>query len=191
MPIGQHDAFEARGNAFEEAYFRKKDAEMVEKLRQVFQARHDREELRRITGITSDEVLDRMMAVEAKGQMLTAFKLLPLVEIAWADGTCDKREAEAVIAAAIKHGIPADSVALQRIKEWLDRGPNPEARKAWYMYAQELKKVLTPAELKTFRDDLVHTARQIAELSGGILWTFFTVSHNEKVVLKKMTDALS
>ena len=189
--MSNHDAFDSRRASFEEAYFRKKDAELVEKLREVFQAKRDRESLRLITGITNDEVLDRLMAVQAKGEMLSAFKLLPLVEIAWADGVCDKREADAVIAAAIKAGIPADSVALERIKEWLDRGPNPEARKAWYMYAEELRKVLSPAELKTFREDLVETARHIAELSGGILSTFFNVSQSEKLVLKKMTDALS
>jgi hypothetical protein len=190
MSIGQHDAFQSRGNAFEEAYFRKKDAELVDKLRGVFQAKVERDELARTTGITSDEVLDRLMAVHVKGEMLTAFKLLPLVEIAWADGVCEKREAEAVVRAAIKLGIPADSTALQRIKEWLERGPNPEARKAWYMYAKELSKVLTPAELKTFREDLLKTGREIAEMSGGILSTFFTVSGNEKTVLKKITEAL-
>ena len=190
MTFGHHDAFQSRAMSFEEAYFRKKDADMVEKLRQVFQAKLDREELRKVTGITSDEVLDRMMTIQVKGQMLTAFKLLPLVEIAWADGACDKREAEAVIAAAIKHGIPPDSQALERVKEWLHRGPNPEARKAWYMYAQELRKVLTPAELKTFREDLLTTAREIATLSGGILNTFFTVSRDEKRILKKIVEAL-
>jgi hypothetical protein len=190
MSIGHHDAFESRRTSFEEGYFRKKDVELVEKLRAVFQSKHDREELRRITGITSEEVLDRMMAVHVKGEMLTAFKLLPLVEIAWADGVCDKREGEAVVRAAVKYGIAPDSSALQQIKGWLERGPDPEARKAWLMYAAELRKTLTPAELKTFRDDLLSTAREIASLSGGILSTFFTVSGNEKDVLKKIRDAL-
>lgn len=191
MTIGHHDAFDARRTSFEEGYFRQKDVELADKLREVFQMKRDREDLRRLTGITSEEVLDRMMAVNARGQMLTAFKLLPLVEIAWADGGRDKREADAVIAAAIKHGVPPDSVALERIKEWLERGPDPEARKAWYMFAQELRKVLSPSELKTFRDDLVHTARQIAELSGGFFGMFLNLSQGEKHVLQKMTDALS
>ncbi|MFT3684138.1 MAG: hypothetical protein QM783_04280 [Phycisphaerales bacterium] len=190
MSIGHHDAFEARGTSFEEAYFRKKDADLVEKLRTVFQAKRDREELKRVTGITSDEVLDRMMAVNASGEMLTAFKLLPLVEIAWADGACDKREAEAVVRAAIKHGVPADSAALKQIKAWLERGPDPEARKAWAMYAGELRRTLNPAELKTFREDLLATAREIASLSGGILSTFFTVSANEKQIIEMINAAL-
>jgi uncharacterized tellurite resistance protein B-like protein len=191
MSIGHHDAFEARRSSFEEAYFRKKDAELVEKLRAVFQAQRDREELRRLTGITSDEVLDRLMDVQVRGEMLTAFKLLPLVEIVWADGACDKREADAVVRAAIKFGVPADSIALERIKEWIQRGPNPEARKAWYMYAAELRKTLTPAELKTFREDLLKMARHVAETSGGILGTFFTVSKGEHQVLKKITESLT
>jgi hypothetical protein len=185
------DQFEARRSSFEEAYFRNKDVDTVEKLKKVFDAKRDREELRKATGITSDEVLDRMMAVNAKGEMLTVFKLLPLVEIAWADGSYDQKEGDAVVAAAIKHGIPRDSAALERLKEWLHRGPNPEARKAWYMYAEELRKTLTPAELNAFRDDLLKTARQIAEGSGGILGAFFTVSKGEKQVLKKITESLT
>src|SRR5262252_7116726 len=136
--MNRTNVFEARRASFEESYFRTKDADLVEKLRRVFQAKRDKEELRRDTGITSEEVLDRLVEVNVKGQMLTAFKLLPLVEIAWADGTYDRKEANAVIEAAIKHGIPPDSAALERIKEWLHRGPNPEARKAWYMFATEL-----------------------------------------------------
>lgn len=190
MSIGKKDAFEARGSSFEEGYFRGKDADLVGKLQKVFKTKHDKDTLRRMTGITNEEVLDRLVAVQVSGEMLTAFKLLPLVEIAWADGRLDEREADAVIAAAIKHGIEPDSEALQRIKEWLKRGPNEESRKAWRMYAQELRKTLTPAELKTFRDDLFQTAKHIAELSGGVLNMFFNVSGREKEVLQKITDLL-
>ena len=191
MSIGKYDAFESRRSGFEAEYFHNKDAALVEKLRGVFQTNHDREELRRLTGITNNDVLDRLVAVQVKGEMLTAFKLLPLVEIAWADGRLDQHEADAVIDAAIKHGISPESEALKRIKEWLERGPNAEARKAWQMYAQELRKVLTPAELKTFREDLLHTAKQIAELSGGVLNMFFNLSQAEKAVLQNITEALS
>ena len=189
--MNKSDAFEARRAGFEESYFRTKDADLVAKLRKVFQTTLDKDELRKATGIASDEVLDRLVQLNIKGEMLTAFKLLPLVEIAWADGAFDKKEGEAVVAAAVAHGIPRDSAALERIKEWLQRGPNPEARKAWYMFASELRKTLTPAELKSFREDLLKMARGIAERSGGILGVFFTVSRGEHEVMKKITAALT
>jgi hypothetical protein len=189
--MSRPDPFDARRSSFEEGYFRNKDSELVDKLRAVFQTKLDKEQLRKATGIASDEVLDRLIQVNVKGEMLTAFKLLPLVEIAWADGSFDPREGDAVISAAVKYGIAPDSAALERIKEWLHRGPNPEARKAWYMFAAELRKTLTPAELKTFREDLLKMARQVAETSGGILGTFFTVSRGEHQVLKKITESLT
>jgi hypothetical protein len=189
--MNKSDAFEARRAGFEESYFRTKDADLVAKLRTVFQTSRDRDELRKATGITSDEVVDRLVQLNIKGEMLTAFKLFPLVEIAWADGAIDAQEREAVVAAAVAHGVPHDSAALERIKEWLRGGPDPEARKLWYMFASELRKTLNPAELKSFREDLLAMARTIAERSGGVLGVFFTVSSGESRVLKQITAALT
>lgn len=191
----QHEPFESPFEThrlgFEEEYFRTRDAELVAKLRQVFETRREKDELRAATGITSDEVLDRMMAASVRGEMLTAFKLYPLVEIAWADGSLDRKEADAAVNAAIKHGVAPDSPALARLKDWLARGPTQDARAAWYMYASELRKTLSPRELDTFRTDLLKTARQVAESSGGILGVYFTVSSGERHVMNKIAEALT
>lgn len=189
--MSNSDSFQARANSFEEGYFRTKDAELVDKLRKVFEAKRDKDELSKATGIKNDEVLDRLMNVNIRGEMLTVFKLYPLVEIAWADGSFDKSEGDVVIAAAIKNGIPEGSAGLERVKEWLRRGPNADARAAWYMYAAELRSVLSPAELDAFRNDLLKMAKQVAETSGGVLNMFFTVSSDEQKVLAKITEALS
>ena len=92
------NSFDARGQSFEEAYFRSKDAEMVDKLRKVFDEKRDKEELGKATGITNDEVLTRLMNINVRGEMLTVFNLYPLVEIAWADGSFDQAEGEAALA---------------------------------------------------------------------------------------------
>lgn len=186
-----NDPFESRRLGYEEQYFRTKEAEMVAKLREVFETKREKDELRKATGITSDEVLDRMIAASVRGEMLTAFKLYPLVEIAWADGGCDKKEVEAAINAAIKHGVAPDSPALDRLKAWLDRGPTEDARAAWYMYASELRKTLSKAELDTFRTDLLKTAQKVAESSGGIFGIYFSVTGNERLVMKKIEEALT
>lgn len=186
-----HDAFHARGQSLEEAYFRTKDAELVEKLRAVFQSKLDKEELRKKTGITNDEVLDRLILANVKGELLAAFKLYPLVEVAWADGAVDRREADAVIQAAIKVGVPKDGEAIARLREWLDRGPTHDGRAAWRMFAGELRKTLSPKELDTFRDDLLKMARKVAETSGGILDMFLQVSGAEQKVIDEIKKALS
>lgn len=185
------DSFASRRIGLEAEHFHKKDEELVGKLRTVFNRKLDREQLRTETGISNEEVLDRLIAVNAKGEMLLAFRLYPLVEMAWADGSIDKREAKAVIDAAMKLGVPPKSAALEAIEAWLKRGPTPDGRTAWYMFANELRKTLTPAELDAFRDQLLEGARAVARASGGILGVAFEVSEKERRVLDGIAKALT
>ena len=163
------DAFQDRAASLEEGYFRSRDAQMVDKLRNVFENKMAKDELAKATGSTNDEFLNRMLQLNIKGEMLTAFKLFPLVEVAWADGSFDKAEADAVLNAAIKQGIPRDSEVLAHLKEWLHKGPSADGRALRKMYASELRKKLSPAELATFRDDREKHAQEGARASGGSL----------------------
>lgn len=191
MPSLPPDSFGSRRVGLEAEHFHRKDAELVGRLKAVFDRKLDREELRKTTGITNDEVLDRLLAVNAKGELLLAFKLYPLVEIAWADGAIHTREVSAVIDAAKKYGLPPHSAALQTLEAWLARGPTPDGRTAWYMFAEELRKSLPPEELNHFREQLLEGARAVAHASGGILGVAFEVSGNEKKVLAGIAKALS
>lgn len=189
--MSPYDAFRAREQSLEEAYFRKKDAELVEKLRKVFETRRTKEELRKATGITSDEVLDRLVNLSVTGEMLSAFRLYPLVEVAWADGSFDRREAAAVVNAAVRMGVPRDSEVLKRLEDWLHHGPSEDMRAAWRAYAAELRKSLSPAQLAEFRDDLLKYAREVSEASGGVLGVFFRVGSDEHRAIEEIRRLLS
>lgn len=185
------DSFDTRRAGLEAEYFHKKDADLVGKLKTVFDRKLDRDQLRKATGIKNDEVLDRLLAVNAKGEMLLAFRLYPLAEIAWADGSVDKREVKAVIDAATKLGVPAKSAALGAIESWLTHGPPEDARAAWYAFAKELCHSLDPAELEKFRSELVAGATAVAKASGGILGVAFEISPKERKVLDTIANALT
>lgn len=186
-----HDAFKERGQSLEDSYFRTRDAQMVDKLRNVFENKLAKEAVTKATGITNDEFLDRVVRLNMNGEMLTAFKLFPLVEVAWADGNFDQAEAEAVISAAAKQGIPRNSEVLAHLKNWLNKGPTPDGRSLWKMYAAELRKTLSKQELDTFREDMLKYAHQVAEASGGILKLFFTESTSEKKVIEGIRKELT
>jgi hypothetical protein len=184
------DAFETRRVGFEAEYFHKKDAQLVEKLKAVFDRKLDSESLKKATGISNPEVIDRLLAMNAKGELLLAFRLYPLVEMAWADGKADAKESKAVIEAAIKLGVPAKGAAIEAITDWMKRGPADDGRTAWYAFAGELRKTLTPAELETFRKDLLEGAKAVAKASGGLLGVAFEISASEQKVLDKIGNAL-
>jgi len=187
----EKDPFEERRRAFEEEYFKKKDAQLVDRLKTVFHRRLDKEGIRKATGITSERVLDSLVQLSLSGEMMAAFKLYPLVEVAWADNVVDAHEIRAVLDAAHDHGIVRGSAAHTLLETALKDRPNEDARKAWYMYAEELRKTLSPQELATFRQDLLDYARRVAKASGGIFNMVFQVSHNEHRVLKAIEKALT
>src|SRR5262245_59939035 len=129
------DIFKDRGVYLEEEYFRKKEFQLLEKLKAVFNKNVDRESISKATGMTNEQVLDRLVELQLDGELMKAFQLYPLVEIAWADGDLSEREAKSVLAAAEKAGIQPGTRPYRTVEERLHKGPDPEFRKIWFLDA--------------------------------------------------------
>jgi hypothetical protein len=174
--------FEQRGAYFEEEYFRAKENALIEKMKAVFQRKIDKESIRKATGITNEEALDRFVELQLDGELMRAFELYPLVEIAWADGDLSESEARSVLAAAEKQGIAPGSRAYRMVEDRLQQGPDPEARKLWFLYAEELKKVLSPHELEALRTVLLERARGIVAATGHLERLLVNLGGERKVI---------
>jgi len=185
------DPFEARRVGFEAEYFQKKDAELVDKLKKIFHKKLEKDELRKSTGIHDERVLDTLLELNVSSNLLAAFELYPLVEVAWADGGVDEREQAAALAAAEKHGIAAGSPAHAMLADLLKNRPRADMRKAWNLFAEELRRTLTPRQLDVFREDLLAYARSVATASGGLLNIAFAVGASEREALKSIERALT
>ena len=176
------DIFQQRETYFEEEYFRKKDFALIEKLKAVFQKKIDKESIRKAVGVTNEQLLDRLVAMQLDGELMGAFLLYPLIEIAWADGDLSEREAKSVLAAGEKQGVRPGSRAYRMLDDRLHRGPDPEARKIWFLYAEELKKVLSPRDLETFRNDILERARGIVAATGHLERLLLDVGGERKIL---------
>ncbi len=176
------DIFRQRELYLEEEYHRKKDFALLEKLKAVFQQKVDKESIRKATGITNEAVLDRLVAMQLDGEVMRAFQLYPLVEIAWADGDLSEHEAASVLAEGEKQGVRPGSRAYRMLEDRLHKGPDPEARKIWFLYAEELKKALSPSELETFRTDLMERARGIVAATGHLERLLLNVGGERKIL---------
>ena len=176
------DIFRNRELYLEEEYFRKKDFTLLEKLKSVFQQTIDKESIRKTTGITNEALLDGLVAMQLDGELMRAFQLYPLVEIAWADGDLSEREVTSVLAEGAKQGLHPGSRAYRRLEDRLRTGPDPETRKIWFLYAEELKRVLSPQELDTFRTDLLERARGIVAATGHLERLLLNVGGERKIL---------
>jgi len=182
------DALHKRERALEEEFFARKDQQLRDKLKATFDQELTREKLKAATGLTDPKILDRLIALQVRGETMAAFWLYPLVEVAWADGKLDRRERDAILEAAVTGGIAKGSAGYATLEAAIADGPTEARRKVWFAYAADLAARLDPSERRLVRDDLVRRARAVAEASGGVLG-MFKVSANEQRILDRIAEA--
>jgi hypothetical protein len=176
------DIFRKREMYLEEEYFRKKEFELLEKLKGVFHKQQDKEALRKASGVTDEALLDRMVEINAHGEGLAAFQLYPLIELAWADGDLSQTEAKSVLRAGEEQGLRPGTKAYTMLEQRLHEGPNPEARKIWFLYAEQMRKHLTPSELEKVRNDLLERARAVVAATGHLERLLIDIGGERKVL---------
>ena len=100
---------------------------------------------------------------------MAALALVPLVEVAWADGSIDDRERRQILERAEKSDIAPSSTDRSLLQSWLERRPDPKLLSAWIHMVEGLCEHMTPEQVRALRSDLIERARAIASASGGLL----------------------
>ena len=78
--------FEEIARGREEAYFRQKEAELIEELRRRFHQQQDRERLAEEVGVHDEQILRTFEELGFSRDTVTILHLVPLVQVAWSDG---------------------------------------------------------------------------------------------------------
>jgi hypothetical protein len=183
------DKLEERRRSLEEAFFRRRDKELVERLRREEEQKGLRQALANASGINDPALLDRLVAAGARPEALAAFSLVPLIAVAWADRKMDDRERKAVLSAAEQIGVAAGSPAYDILLSWLDQRPGPDLLDSWIAYVQTPRPSLTGADREHLSRDVLERARKVAKATGGFLG-LGDVSPSEREVLQRIERAL-
>ena len=185
------DSLSQRGRSLEEAFFRERDARLIEERKKLEQVKKTKEELAQTSGISNPKVLDKLIELGVSSSLLASLSILPLVEIAWADGKLDPKEKDAVLQAADQGGLSKGSVDYNLLNEWLKERPSSKFLEAWMHYIAGLREVLNQQELNDLRTSLLGRARRVAEATGGVMGLGSKISDEEQAVLKKMEKAFN
>jgi hypothetical protein len=178
-----------REKSLEEQFFASQSEELKRRLRDQHQREDQREQLRRIAVIEREETIDRMIELGITPETWAALSIVPLVEVAWANGNVDGRERRAVLSAAEANGVMPGSPSFEILEAWLNHRPDGRLLQAWGEYIVELCARLDPQERHALRDELMQRARAVAEAAGGFLGLGNKVSAEEKVVLDELSKA--
>jgi hypothetical protein len=176
-----------------DAYFQDRDQELLDFLQ--FEAEtleeNERNQLQAIAGTSSPEVLNALKQAGITSTSMTAFMLLPLVRLAWADGRIENGEIDSILKAATEDGIAYGTPAYWLLNRWLTEKPTGEVLDAWWKYAQALARELNETSLEALCHATLGRARRVAEASGGILGMGARISENESLVLLDLSHALT
>jgi hypothetical protein len=171
-----------RQRVSEEDYFRKKDRELVERLRDAAAADQARKGLEASTGITDRVLLDELRELGFTPETVVLLPLVPVVQMAWAEGGVTPAERGLVVDLARKRGIGEGSPADRQLSDWLDRRPAQD------VFTGALRLIGAMTTTGVSGADVVASAEAIASASGG-LFGIGKVSAEERALLSQIQSA--
>lgn len=178
-----------RKNALEDSFFHQQEETLRQKLRDQQATTAHKEALAQVSSIKDDAVLDHLVSLEIHADTLAALTILPLVEVAWADGRMEDREREAILAAAADHGVIKGAPAWELLQNWLETRPGEDLFEAWTEYIGAVVATLDEQAKAVLKTQLLARAREIAEACGGVFGFGDKVSLSEKTMLERLEAA--
>jgi hypothetical protein len=175
--------------ALEEAFFARENEALRRRLREMDEAKRTKEALSAASGITDDAVLEKLLALQVSSETLAALSLIPLVAVAWADGSIDDKERAAVFSRATEVGVRKEDVSHELFERWLTEPPPATLVAAWKDYIRAFVQTMSHEDRRAFKTEFLNRARGIAEAAGGFLGIGRKVSPPEQSVLNDLERA--
>lgn len=180
--------FQARAKTLEDAFFLQQDKILMEQFHRLEAMKQSKETLSKVSGITNPDILERLVELDIHPDLMASLALVPLVEVAWADGAVDAAEKEAILKAEGQF-FTKDSPDMAVLKQWMEHKPDRQLLEAWKEYIKGLCEQLTPHQKAALKAEVIGHARQVAEAAGGFLGLGSKISKAEQNLLKELEAA--
>jgi hypothetical protein len=184
-----NEPMQERGRALEEEYFRRREQELVEKIRKAAQEKRERDGLAEKTGLTDPALVAEVQELGFTSETIGLLPLVPVLQVAWAEGGVSPEERAQILALARARGIADGSAAHAQLLAWLETSPTADT----FAKATRLISAVLAADGAVASDltvgDLVAYCEKVAAASGGLLG-FGKVSNEEKAMLAGIASAL-
>ena len=187
--FSNRSAFASRERALEDSFFHNVDAGILRQMREQMQSEKNLDLLAEKSGIRDPELLQELLALGITAENLLVLWLVPLTQVAWADGGIDRAERKAVEAAMAEQGFGPDSVVYHVFEAWLDQPPSDNVIEAWREYSITLLQHTEAGHRERLKHELLERARDIAQAAGGVL-NLGNVSRVEEAVIRQIEDVI-
>jgi hypothetical protein len=173
----------------EEQWFHEQEARRREQIREEFEAKaaeeHNKREIAGQLGTDDAAVVERIHRLGLSGDVVQIIHLLPLVQIAWADGAVSIAERTAILRAVQAHGVEPGSPAATFMASLLESRPSDTLLEEILAI---LRDILAARDLHP--TSMLEACQKVAEASGGLLGLGNKVSAEERDAIQKVVQAL-
>ena len=184
------DGLAKRGRSLEEDYFRKRDRELIEKLRHASASQQARDAISSKTGLSDPAVLQELHDLGFTPDTIVLLPLIPVLEVAWSEGGITPAERQLLVKLARSRGIDEGSAADVQLGQWMAHRPAPAVfDRAGRLIAALLASGSEQSIGGLTANDLVAYCEKIASASGGILG-MGKISSEERALLSRIADDL-
>jgi hypothetical protein len=179
---------EERGRALENQFYEKENQQKLAAMKEKLDAQGTKDELRKASGMTDDAVLEKLVHLGLRANTIAALSLVPLIQVAWADGKIQDNERTAILQGAHGKGLEKGTPGYELLQTWLQHKPSAELIDAWEAYIKALASQLNDEQNRLLKNQIVGFAKMVAAAAGGFLGVG-RVSKDEEKVLARIEAA--
>jgi len=179
-----------RSRKSEEDYFRRKEQELIEKLRRKTEAEAHRKGLAEAIGLENEQILDVLREMGFDRATVVVLFLVPLLQVAWSDGSIADRERALILEAAHAHGVKEGTPAHAKLNEWLAARPTEQTFERALQVIRDLMIYQSTDARQATTGKLIDACERIAAASGGFLGLGSKISAEEAAVMKRVASEI-
>lgn len=186
----EKDKFAQREHWLEEEYFGKKNQELIEKMRERRAREEDRQKMSEIMGIDDQEVLEALQDLGYTSETIQLLHIVPLVEVAWAEGGVADREREMIYKIAESRGIRPDSAAHEVLSRWLEEKPSGRFFENTLQAIRVVIELLPEEQREASRRDLITYCSQIASAVASGIFGRGGITSEERALIARIASEI-
>ncbi len=173
----------------EDDYFLKQDLEQRRRLREAADAKaaelHAKGALAGALGVDQQAVVDRAHALGFDEETSKVLHLMPLVEVAWADGKVTANERLSILQAGEAHGAAPGSGASTYLASLLEARPS----EAFFAEVRDILTAILQAK-DAHPHSILELCRDVAGACGGFFGFGDKISDDERQLIEQIAASL-
>lgn len=174
----------------EAEYFHRLDVELIESMRTRAASEQRRLRLAEASQVNEPSILETLERLGYDSDTVLALFLVPLVQVAWIDGSVSEVERDRIIAIANLRGMRTNTPAYQRLMGWLDQRPTDEFFRRTLSVIERIFGSLPADESKAWRDALLLCCREVAIASCSLFGWRSSICASKRKLIREISKEL-